>query len=61
VEADLGTALGWKGATFHVGAYQIHGDGPSQHFVGDLSFESDVEALPTTRLDEAWFEQKLLK
>jgi porin len=60
VEADLGTALGWKGATFHVGAYQIHGDGPSQHFVGDLSFESDVEALPTTRLDEAWFEQKLL-
>jgi len=60
VEADLETALGLKGATFHVGSYQIHGNGPSQHFVGDLSFESDVEALPTTRLDEIWLEQKLL-
>ena len=60
VDADLETASGLKGATFHVGAYQIHGDGPSQHLVGDLSFESDVEALPTTRLDEIWLEQKLL-
>ncbi|MGO9772379.1 MAG: carbohydrate porin [Roseiarcus sp.] len=60
VEADLETALGLKGATFHVGSYQIHGNGPSQHFVGVLSFESDVEALPTTRLDEIWLEQKLL-
>ncbi len=60
VDADLETASGLKGATFHVGAYQIHGDGPSQHLIGDLSFESDVEALPTTRLDEIWLEQKLL-
>ncbi len=60
VEADLDTALGLKGATFHVRSFQIHGNGPSRHFIGDLGFESDVEALPTTRLDEIWLEQKLL-
>jgi porin len=60
VEANLETALGWKGATFHVGSYEIHGNGPSQNFVGNMLFISDVEALPTVRLDEIWLEQKLL-
>jgi porin len=60
VETDLETALGWKGATFHVGSYAIHGNGPSQNFVGNMMFISDVEALPTVRLDEIWLEQKFL-
>ena len=60
VEADLERTLGLKGLSFHVGGYQIHGNGPSQNFIGDFAFESDVEALPTTRLDEIWLEQKLL-
>jgi porin len=60
VDADLEKALGWKGGTFHVGSYEIHGNGPSQNFVGNQLFVSDVEALPTTRLDEIWLEQKFL-
>jgi porin len=60
VEANLETALGWKGATFHVGTYEIHGNGPSQNFIGNMLFISDVEALPTVRLDEIWLEQKFL-
>ncbi len=60
VEADLEKTLALKGMTFHAGAYQIHGNGPSENFIGDVAFESDVEALPTTRLDEVWLEQKLL-
>ena len=60
VEADLEKTLALKGMTFHAGAYQIHGNGPSENFIGDFAFESDVEALPTTRLDEVWLEQKLL-
>src|SRR5215469_15213367 len=60
VEVNLETALGWKGATFHVSSYEIHGDGPSQNFVGNMMFISDVEARPTIRLDEIWLEQKFL-
>ena len=60
VEANLETALGWKGATFHVGSYEIHGNGPSQNFVGNMMFISDVEGLPTIRLDEIWLQQQFL-
>ena len=51
-------AAGWKGAILHANAYQIHGDGLSRDYVGNLLPVSNIEALPTTRLYEAWFEQK---
>src|SRR3974390_1803142 len=59
-EANLETALGWTGEAFHVAPYEIHGNGPSENFVGNMMFVSDVEALPTIRLDEIWLEQKFL-
>ena len=59
LEWDLDKAFGWKGALFHVGAYQIHGLGLSRHFLQTIQPVSDLEALPTTRLNEIWIEQKL--
>lgn len=58
LEWDLDKAFGWKGAMFHVGAYQIHGLGLSRHFLQTIQPVSDLEALPTTRLNEIWIEQK---
>ena len=62
---DLGTTIdlekvaGWAGATFHANMFQIHGDGLSRGYVGNLMLVSGVEALPATRLYELWIEQKL--
>ena len=57
---DLEKAIGWSGATFHANMYQIHGDGLSRSYVGNLFLVSGVESLPATRLYEFWIEQKLL-
>ncbi|QPF87547.1 carbohydrate porin [Bradyrhizobium genosp. L] len=57
---DLEKVFGWTGATFHANMYQIHGDGLSRSYVGNLMLVSGVEALPATRLYELWIEQKLL-
>src|SRR5882757_8627088 len=56
---DLEKAAGWTGATFHANMFQIHGDGLSRSYVGNLMLVSGVESLPTTRLYEFWIEQKL--
>ena len=58
IDVDLEKAAGWKGGALHANAYQIHGDGLSRDYVGNLLPVSNIEALPTTRLYEAWFEQK---
>jgi porin len=57
---DLEKVLGWTGATFHANMFQIHGDGLSRSYIGNLMPVSGVEALPATRLYEFWVEQKLL-
>jgi porin len=57
---DLQKLMGWTGATFHANMYQIHGDGLSRSFVGNLMLVSSVEALPSTRLYELWIEQALV-
>jgi len=62
---DLGTTIdlekiaGWTGATFHANMFQIHGDGLSGGYIGNLMLVSGVESLPSTRLYELWIEQKL--
>lgn len=62
---DLGTTIdlekvaGWTGASFHANMFQIHGDGLSRSYIGNLMLVSGVEALPATRLYELWVEQKL--
>lgn len=57
---DLEKLVGWSGATFHANAFQIHGDGLSRSYVGNLMLVSGVEALPASRLYEFWVEQALL-
>lgn len=59
VSLDLERAAGWQGGRVHVSALQIHGRGLSEHYVGNLLTMSGIEALPATRLYEAWFEQEL--
>jgi porin len=56
---DLEKVMGWTGATFHANMFQIHGDGLSRSYIGNLMLVSGVEALPVTRLYELWIEQKL--
>ena len=56
---DLEKVMGWTGATFHANMFQIHGDGLSRSYVGNLMLVSGVEALSATRLYEFWIEQKL--
>jgi porin len=56
---DLEKVMGWNGATFHTNMFQIHGDGLSRSYIGNLMLVSGVEALPATRLYELWVEQKL--
>ena len=59
IDADLAKALGWKGAKIHVNGYQIHGSGElSASYVDSLATVSNIEALPSTKLYEAWFQQK---
>ena len=51
--------MAWQGAAFHANAYQIHGAGLSRYYVGNIFAASYIEALTSTRLYEAWIEQKL--
>lgn len=57
-DADLEKLLGWRGASIHANLYQIHGTGLSRDYVGNMLTVSGIEALPSTRLYELWFEQK---
>ena len=60
VDTDLEKLIGWKGATTHVNVYQIHNSGHNVvDNVGSIADPSNIDALPTTRLFTAWFEQKL--
>jgi porin len=58
IDVDLGTLAGWKGLAFHANVFQIHGRGLSRDYIGNLIQVSGVEARPSTRLYEAWLEQK---
>ena len=60
VDVDLERAVGWRGATFHGNVFQIHGQGLSRDYIGNLMLVSGIEALPSTRLYEFWIEQSLL-
>lgn len=58
-DADLDRLLGWRGAGIHSNLYQIHGTGLSRYFVNNFITVSAIEALPSLRLYELWFEQRL--
>ncbi|MCK5497036.1 MAG: carbohydrate porin, partial [Hyphomicrobiaceae bacterium] len=59
-EIDMEKMIGWKGLTFFANGYQIHGTSISGENLGSLAAVSNIEAFPSTRLFELWFEQKLL-
>jgi porin len=60
-DIDLDKAFGWSGATYHTTFYQIgHANGlPDFNYVGAIADPSNIEALPSTRLFTAWFQQNL--
>jgi porin len=58
VDADLEKLLGLKQLAFHANAFQIDGGGLSRGALYNFLVVSGIEALPTTRLYEIWFEQK---
>lgn len=58
VDFDLARLVGAPGLTFHANAFQSHGSRLSAQDIGNLMPVSSIEELATTRLYEAWFEQK---
>ncbi len=59
LKADLGKLAGWEGLTFHSHVFQLHGTGRlKREYTGAINTNTNIEALPTTRLYELWLEQK---
>jgi len=58
VDVDLQKLLGAEQLTFHANMFQIHGGGLSRGALQNLFVVSGIEALPTTRLYEAYFEKQ---
>jgi porin len=56
-DADLEKLAGLKQLTFHANMFQIHGGGLSRGDLLNFMVVSGIEALPSTRLYEIWFEQ----
>ncbi len=56
---DLRKAAQWKGATIFASGFQIYGPGPSIPLLGSLQLVSNIEATPSTKLYDLWFEQQL--
>jgi porin len=60
VGVDLEKLAGWPGAKIYANALQIHGRGASRTLLGgNLMTVSNIEALPSTRLFNLWFQQDL--
>ena len=47
----------WKGLCFFANGYQIHGNSITADNIGSLMPVSNLEATPSTKLYELWFEQ----
>lgn len=58
VDVDFQKLVGLKNLTFHANVFQIDGGGLSRGDLLNYMVVSGIEALPTTRLYEIWFEQK---
>jgi porin len=58
VDVDLEKLAGMRQLTFHANLFQIHGGGLSRGALLNFMDVSGIEALPSTRLYEMWFEQK---
>ena len=58
VDVDLQKLFGLNGLAFHANIFQIDGGGLSRGALFNFLDVSGIEALPTTRLYEIWFEKK---
>src|SRR5213595_1175568 len=58
VDVDLQKLVGIDKFTFHANMFQIHGDGLSRSNLQNFFVVSGIEALPSTRLYEAYFEKQ---
>jgi len=58
VDVDLQKLVGLQEFAFHANMFQIHGDGLSRSNLQNYLVASGIEALPSTRLYEIWFERK---
>ncbi|WP_271617521.1 carbohydrate porin [Bradyrhizobium sp. CCBAU 51745] len=58
VDADLDKLAGLDKLTFHANMFQIHGGGLSRDNLQNFFVVSGIEALPSTRLYEAYFEKQ---
>lgn len=56
---DLDKAMQWPGAKIFTFGFQIWGPGPTHDYVGSLQLISSIEATPSTKLYDLWFEQDL--
>ena len=57
VDADLEKLVGWTGGRFFANTYQIYGRGLTRDYIHNLATVSESEALPDSRLYNAYFEQ----
>jgi porin len=57
VDADLEKLFGWTGGRIYANTFQIYGRGLSRNYVRNLATISEIEALPDSRLYNAYFEQ----
>jgi porin len=60
VDTDLEKLLGWKGGSTQVTLFNLHQSSRNAaDNVGSIADPSNIDALPTTRLFTAWFQQNL--
>jgi porin len=59
IDANMEKMIGWKGLCFHTNMFQIHGTSITGEDLLSIVSASNIEAFPSTRLDEFWFEQSL--
>jgi porin len=57
VDSDLEKLVGWTGGRFFANTYQIYGRGLTRDYIHNLATISEGEALPDSRLYNAYFEQ----
>jgi porin len=59
IDLDAATKARWQGAHVFVSGFQVHGIGPTPELVGSLQLISGLEATPSAKLYDLWFEQQL--
>jgi porin len=60
LQLDTQKAFGWEGGLFNISGLQIHGRNLSEFYLSNLQTASGIEAQPTTRLWEIWYQQTML-